>query len=300
MPSPLVPSLSSGGITVKQTMNYPTQLNSALAKLTADQLILDMFFTTVGGKVAGGGVNYSVLLSGSNFTTGEVERRSPGAEYPVVSGYATMDLAVVEDYGHKYQLLDEEADRNDTISLANKLTQAANALARKVDGRAIAAIEAALTKDSIASVPASTPWADVVVVGPEANLTPNQQRPHADFASANLLIQVEDLGLPGINSLLVHPHQQFELAAAYGADLDSVLQAAGIETVRASTLVPRGTAYVMAKGQAGKVAFERPLTTEKYDERATRSTWFQSYCLPAFAVHQPGAVRKITGIGTGA
>lgn len=300
MPSPLVPSLGGDVLNIKSMMNYPGQLNTAIAKLTADQLFLDLFFDTAGGKVSGGGVNYSVLLSGTNFTTGDVERRSPGAEYPVVNANAKMDLAVVEDYGHKWQLLDEEVDRNDTISLANKMTAAANALTRKIDVRALAAIDAALDKHSIVDLPASTEWADVVVVGPEADLTPNHLRPHADLALANLFVQVEDLGLPGINALLMHPHQKFELTAVYGSDLDGMLKAAGVETVRTSVLVPRGTAYAMAKGQAGKVAFERPLTTEKYDDRATRSTWYQSYCLPAFAVHQPGAVRKITGIGTGA
>ncbi|ORM37958.1 hypothetical protein BFL43_02165 [Williamsia sp. 1135] len=293
-----MPSLVNNQLTVSQMVNYPSKINDVVAKVAADQLVADLFFSTGPGKVEGGGINFTVLLKGGNFQSGDVELRAPGAEYPVVSGDLTTDLAVVADYGSKFQLLDEEQDRNDRLALSTKMTQAGNTLARKIDERAIAAIDAALTKHSIAGVTAATEWADVITVGPEADLTPNQQRPPRDFAQANLLTRLDDLGVGKLNGLLLNPWQEFELTSIYGESLEGVLKAAGIDTVKTSTLVPRGTAYMVEKGKAGKIGFERALTTEKYDERATRSTWFQSFAVPAFAVNKPGAVRKITGIGT--
>ncbi|WP_030171777.1 MULTISPECIES: major capsid protein [Actinomycetes] len=300
MANPLVPSLVDSQLTVKQMVNYPTKINDVIAKIAAEQLVTDLFFSGSAGKVEGGGIHFTVLLKGSNFQTGDVELRAPGAEYPVVSGDLTTDLAVVADYGSKMQVLDEEQDRNDRLALSAKMTQAGNTLARKIDERAIAAIDAALAKHSIAGVTAASQWADVITVGPEANLTPNNERPPRDFAQANLLTRLDELGVGKLNALLLNPWQEFELTSVYGESLDGVLKAAGIDTVKTSTLVPRGTAYMVEKGKAGKLGFERPLNTEKYDDRATRSTWFQSFAVPAFAVNKPGAVRKITGIGTGA
>jgi hypothetical protein len=78
--------------------------------------------------------------------------------------------------------------------------------------------------------------------------------------------------------------------------LPDVLTALGIEQVRTSMQVTSGTAYAVETGQAGRLTFERALTTEVIPDRETRSTWIQAYAVPAFAITKPGAVRKITGL----
>ncbi|MFF0816143.1 major capsid protein [Rhodococcus sp. NPDC003318] len=295
MPTPLVPSISSNQLTVSALLKSPAALNAVLAQLTADRLVMPAFFGTSVSTIQGGGLVYSVLLNGSNFTISDVAERSPGAEYVVTDGETTFDLATPQDWGSKVQILDEERDRSHTITLGNKLIQQANTLTKKIDQIAIAAIDAALTRHSIAGVPGNY-WDGLVTAGPEAELTPSTKRPTADFARANLLARVDDLGIGTLNVLVCHPQQEAALKIGYGEGLAAALASAGITSVRTSTLVTNGTAYLVEEGKAGQVAFERPLMTETIDDRHHRSTWIQSYAVPAFAVTTPGAVRKITGL----
>ena len=46
----------------------------------------------------------------------------------------------------------------------------------------------------------------------------------------------------------------------------------------------------------GTVGFEAPLTTDVWDDRSIRSTWVQSYCVPAIAVDRPFACKKLVGL----
>jgi len=99
--------------------------------------------------------------------------------------------------------------------------------------------------------------------------------------------------------MVCHPQQLTALRIGYGAETSDMLASVGITSVRTSMQVPSGTAYVVSSGAAGIIEFERPLTTEVIAERTRRSTYIQSYCVPAFAVRTPGAVRKITGLAGG-
>lgn len=295
MPNPLIPSISSNQVSASAMLANPARLNGAIARLAADRLVLDAFFSPIPGNLTGGGLLYSVLKAGSNYSVRDVEQRTPGAEYGITYSSPDFDLANPQDWGAKVRVLDEERDRNDLISLGNKLTTLANTLVRKIDSIAVAAIEAALTKWSIASVP-GTNWGTLITVGDPTTLTSSANRPTAQFANANLLAAVDDIGVGVLNTLVVHPQQRAALQIAYGTDLNDVLASAGITAMRASLSVTNGTAYLVESGKPGRVAFERPLTTELIPDRHTRSQWVQTYAVPAFAVSTPGAVRKITGL----
>ncbi|MDF3305604.1 hypothetical protein P3H15_11290 [Rhodococcus sp. T2V] len=292
MANPLIPTQTGDVINVPALLNSPARLTDLIAKLTAERLLLDKFFTT-GGVVAGGGVLHTVLTSANQYLAGNPEERSPGAEYVILRGDELRELATVQDWGAKVELLDEEELRNDSVSLANKLIQLANSIARKLDQAALAAIEASLTRNSVASVSGHS-WSSLVTVGDPATLTASALLPTADFANTQLAADLEDVGVT-FDTLVLHPNQHAALKIAYADKLAAVLASAGL-TVFSSNLVTAGTAYAVQKGQAGKVAFETPLKVETIDKRENRLKWLQSYVTPAFAVSRPGAVRKITGL----
>jgi hypothetical protein len=207
--------------------------------------------------------------------------------------------------------LDEERTRFDQVVLVNRIMQLANTIARKIDQLAIAAVEAALSKYSIASVPGNN-WGALITVGPLASITPNADRPSADIANAALLVRADDLGIKEPDTLVCHPNEQTALRIGYGSELNDVLAAVGITSVRTSMQCTPGVAYVVASGAAGVLGFEPApygmtnsgavtgssggLATEIIPDREHRSTWIQSYALPAFAIPVPGAIRKMTGL----
>ncbi len=297
MPNPLVPSLSNGQYTLAALLADPTRLNRLVARLAADQLVVEAFFRSAASVVQGGGMLYEVLLAGGNFSARDVQVRAPGAEYPLTYSEHVHDLATPQDWGAKVEVRDEDLDRYDPTVVANKVTQLANSITRKVDQLAIAAIDAAHERHGIPAV-AGHDWGAVQTVGPLDSITPNAERPMADIATAALRIREDDLGIPAPDTLVCHPQELTAARIAYGAETSAVMESVGITSVRTSMQVPAGTAYVVSSGQAGVLGFERPLTTELIPERTRRATYIQSFVVPVFAVPTPGAVRKITGLAT--
>ena len=316
MPNPLVPSISNNQVSWSALLNNPTRLNVFVARLAADMLIADAIFTPAGNTVQGGALLFDVMLHGSNYSVRDIAQRSPGAEYQITYSDPKRDLATPVDWGSKVQILDEERSRFDPVVLQNRIISLANTISRKIDQLALATVEAALSKYSIASVTGHN-WQTLTTVGPLTAITASTARPTADIANAALLARTDDLGYKAPDTLVCHPQEQTSLRIGYGYELPQVLAAVGIENVRTSMQVTPGTAYVCPQGVAGLIGFEATpygatnlgqpgvgigsggqagLVTEILPDRETRSTWLQSYCVPAFAVVVPGAIRKITGL----
>lgn len=292
MPNPLIPELNGRRLTVDVALANPTILRNRIAELADTQLLLDKFFTHAGTPVEGGGILYSVIKASDFYTRTDVERRTPGAEYAVVEGVdPEPKLAKVTDWGGKFQILDEQIKRNDASYIDQQTTQLSNTIVRKLNDAALAAVDAAIGAENTI---VGHNWGAVVTTGPETALTPNAERPAADFAAAQLAADLQELGVKH-DLLIVHPNQAFALSVAYGENLSKVLESADLELF-SSPRVTAGVAYAVQKGQAGVVGFEVPLNVETYDERATRSKWVQGYCVPAFAVEKPYAVKKLTGL----
>lgn len=290
MPNPLIPELTGRRLTVDVALSEPSRIRDQIAKLADDQILLPKVFRPFGAQIQGGGLLYSVIAATDFFTSG-VEKRTPGAEYKVVEGVEPEPkLAVVEDWGGKFQVEDERRTRNDISYIDQQTTQLANTIARKLDTRAVAALEAA----DIATVAVSNPWDSLTFVGPDANLTPGPDRPTSHFAQAQELADLEELGVVH-DTLLVHPSQARALREAYAENLGAMLESAGLKMF-SNPRIPAGTAYVAQGGMVGTVGFEEPLTVDVYDERSTRSKWVQAYAVPAFAVDRPYAAKKITGL----
>ncbi len=297
MPNALIPELDGRRLSVDVALDHPTILRARIAALADSQLLLDKFFTASEITVQGGGILHSVIKAGDYYTAGglaDAEERSPGSEYRTVEGVQpTPKLATVRDWGGRFQVLDEQRVRNDVSYVDNQITQLSNTLVRRLNAAAVDAIETSLTENQVPTIPGSN-WSSVITVGPPETLTPNNKRPAADFAAAQFASDLEELGVVH-DLLIVAPQQAYSLRVTYGPDLAEVLASAGLEMFASPRVTP-GTAYAVEKGAAGVVAFEYPLTTIVYREEETRSSWVQSFAVPAFAVERPAAVKKITGL----
>ncbi len=290
MPS-LIPELTGRTLSVDVALNQPTMIRNRIARLADDQIVLPKLFST-GAQVQGGGMLYSVVKA-SDFYTTDVEKRAPTNEYALVEGVdPETKLAVVEDWGGKFQVSDEQRDRNVISYIDQQTTQLANTITRKLDVGAIAAVEAAIGSEN--TVLGNT-WEDLVFVGPLDAITPSAERPTADFSAAQLASDLQELGVHH-DLLIVHPNQAAALRTAYAENLDAMLTSAGLELF-SNPRMTAGVAYVCERGQVGTVGFERPLTVEVWDDRSTRSTWVQALRVAyAYAIERPYALKKLTGL----
>jgi hypothetical protein len=287
MTSPLLPTLDGRQLTVDVALRQTNVIRDRIAKLADDQILLPKFFHTFGAPVQNGGLLYSVIAA-SDFFTSDVEKRTPGAEYRVVEGVEPAPaLALVSDWGGRFQLTDEQRTRNDVSYLDLQTTQLSNSITRKLDVAAMEAVAAAVTN----SIVPATNWETLVFVGPLADLTPSADRPTAHFSEAQLIADLQELGVKH-DLVVLNPEQAHQLRVAYAEGLDDMLTSAGLDLF-ANPRVEEGTVWVLESGQVGTVGFERPLTVETWDDRTTRSTWVQAYCVPAFAVDRPYAATKI-------
>lgn len=291
MPNALIPELTGRRLTVDYALKQPTTIRARIAALADEQILLPKFFRTLGAKIQGGGMLYSVIQA-SDFFTSDVEKRNARAEYKVVEGVdPEPKLAVVEDWGGKFQVGVEEITRNDVNYLDQQTTQLANTIARKLDVRAMAELTSAVTGANI--VPGHD-WGELVTVGPEADLTPSAELPTADLSAAQLASDLQELGVKH-NLLVVHPNEAHSLRVAYGDKLQAMLDSAGVELFANPRVAP-GVGWAVEKGMVGTVGFEFPLTVDAWEDKATRSWWVQAYVVPAFGVDRPFAAKKLTGL----
>ncbi|SON62266.1 hypothetical protein MSIMFI_03791 [Mycobacterium simulans] len=292
MPS-LIPELNGRTLTVDFALKQQTMIRNRIAKLADEQILLPKLFSALGQQVSGGGILYSVVKA-SDFYTTDVEKRSPGNTYKVVEGVDPEErLATVEDWGGRFEVNDEQRDRNIVSYLDQQTTQLANTIAKKLDTGAIAAVEAAIGGEN--TVPGHT-WDDVVIFGPDASLTASTDVPTADLSAAQLASDLQELGVKH-DLLIVHPNEAHSLRVSYGDKLDEMLKSAGLELF-SNPRMAAGSAYVCERGKVGVVGFERPLTVDVIDVRERRTTIVQAYAVPAFATERPYALKKLTGLAS--
>lgn len=292
----LSPRFDGQRVSVAAVLKNPSAIKTKIADLFADDEIVSTFFSPYGAPVEGGGILHPRLKGSDRYTADDVAPRAPGDEYQMVRALdPEMRLAVVNDYGGKFVITDEEVHRNDIISLQDKIAQLSNTVSRKIQTKAIEAIDAA-TPDTLA---ASSAWDHVVIEGPDATITPMSARPLSDFARIKALFMDDRMGLKP-STVAVSSTDYTNLVIAYGDKLGDVLASAEL-ALHANPYIPVGRVYLAAKnettgaGKAGSIGFEVPLTVDIIDRRETRDKVIQAYAVPAFAVDKPQAVKVITG-----
>lgn len=291
--SPLIPQLDGRLLTVDAALKQPSIISNQIAKLADRQILLPKLFRTYGARIESGALLYNSIQSSDYYTAGDLEKRAPGTAYATVEGVLPEPkLAEVEDWGGTFTVPMEAISRNNISFLDSETIQLANRITRKIDQRAIEVVEAS----NPASVAVSTPWDQLITVGPLDQLSPSTELPTAHFAAAQELADLDELGVV-LDLLLVHPSQARALKTLYGPRLDDVLKSAGLGMFSNPRLTD-GTAYLTQKGYAGVVGFEHGLTTTSWPEQAIRSWHVQSFVVPALAVDRPHAIKKLTGLSS--
>jgi hypothetical protein len=286
------PTYSGNTLTVDTALNQPTRITRRIADMTLQRLIVSSIFAP-GGSVSGGAVVYDQALLNELYLDRDVERVAPGDEFPIVTSVRQApNVAEVEKWGGKFWVTDEAKDRNDVTTFNNQVTQLGNTIVRKVNTRAVETLETAITALGGAGTFGGQDWTAVVTGG--SSQTNSSAWPAADFAKAQMLADVEELGVV-YDLWLVNPLDKAQLAIVYGSALAGVLDSFGI-AMFSSNRIAAGTAYAVARGQVGEIRIEKPLGTETWREQKTERTWVQSSTRPVMYVTNPYSIKKITGL----
>lgn len=292
-PHPLGPPTVSGtSITVDTMLRQPTRITRLIMDLTLQRFVADRIFAS-GGGVSGGSVVYDAVEANDLYTTRDVERVSPGAEFPIItSARRAPGVAEVEKWGGKVWIADEARDRNDSILFTNQLRQLSNTIVRKINARAIGVLEAMFTAFPT-RVQAGHSWSAPTPYG--ATPTAPGSWPAADFAKAAEIAETDEMGMR-YDLWIINPLQYTSLLTLYGGDgIQELLSTLNLD-IYVSNRVTAGTAYVVAQRQVGQMRTEKPLGTETWREPNRERTWVQASVRPLMFVDNRFAALKFTGI----
>lgn len=286
------PSVSGTTITVDLMLNQPTRITKMISDLTLQRFVADRIFSS-GGGVTGGAVIYDEAVRNELYTTRDVERVEPGAEFPTVQAERFVPkVAEVEKWGGKVWIPDESRDRNQSSVFTNKVRQLANTIVRKINQRAIAVLDASITASG--QTITLNNWTTIVTGG--SSQSNASLWPAADIAHIAQSAEEDELGI-NYTLLLLNPAQYAQLTIIYGAQgLSALLSALGM-TIYVSNRVPSGKLYAVAEGQVGEMRVEKPLGSETWREEKRQRTWVQSDVRPLMFVDNPFAVMAGTGMG---
>lgn len=285
------PTVSGTNITVDTMLNQPTRVTRMIMDLSLQRFIADRIFASAGG-VTGGAVIYDEAVANELYATRDVERVSPGSEFPeITTDRQAPKVAEVEKWGGRVYIVDEARDRNNGAMFTNKVRQLTNTIVRKINQRAIQILEASIT--SSGQTATGVNWQTVVTGGSsQSNAT---LWPARDFALAARMAEEDELGI-SYDLWLLNPQEYAQLVVIYGAGgLTELLSALNI-TIYVSNRVVAGTAYVVASQQVGEMRIEKPLGTETWREPGRERTAVQASVRPVMYVTNPYAVLKFTGL----
>jgi len=295
---PLGPPVVSGTqITVDMMLNNPVRVTRMIMDMTQQRFVADRIFAS-GGGVTGGAVVYDSVEAYDLYTSRDVERVSPGAEFPIItSARRAPGVAEVEKWGGKVWISDEARDRNDSTLFTNQLRQLGNTIVRKINARAIQVLEAMFTAyPTRVVVSKSQPaggWDAVTPYGGTPT-TPGQW-PAGDFAYAAEIAETDELGIR-FDLWILNPSNYTDLLLLYGGDgIQELLSTLGLE-IYVTNRVPVNTAYVVAQRQVGQMRTEQALGTETWREPNRQRTWVQSSVRPLMFCDNRFAALKFTNL----
>lgn len=291
------PTLSGTTITVDIMLRQPVRITRMIMDMTLQRFVADRIFSS-GGGVTGGAVVYDSVEANDLYTTRDVERVSPGAEFPIItSARRVPGVAEVEKWGGKVWISDEARDRNDSTLFTNQLRQLGNTIVRKINARAIQVLEAMFTayptRVIASKSQAAGGWDAVTPYG--ATPTIPGAWPAADFAAAAEIAETDELGMR-YDLWILNPQNYTDLLLLYGGDgIQELLSTLGLE-IYVTNRVPVNTAYVVAAGQVGQMRTEQPLGTETWREPNRQRTWVQSSVRPLMFCDNRFAALKFTNL----
>ncbi len=283
------PTISGTSFTVDMALNAPTRVTRMLMDLTLQRFFADRVFSN-GGGVSGGAVVYDELIANDLYGDRDIEKVMPGDEFPLLtSTRRAPKVAEVEKWGGKFFITVEARDRNDVAVFTRNVRQLSNTIVRKINQRAVEALESAVQASPNRLV-TGVNWATVVTGGSSASNS--TLWPGYDFAKAQYLAEVDELGIV-YDLWIMNPAEYLQLVRIYGPTLNDLLASLGL-SIFVTNRVVAGTAYVVAENQVGQMRIEQPLATTQWYEQSNERFWTQSSVRPLWFVDNRPAVLKFT------
>jgi hypothetical protein len=289
------PTISGTKISVDTMLKQPTRITRMIMDMTLQKFVADRIFAS-GGGVTGGSVVYDSVEANDLYTERDVERVSPGAEFPIItSARRVPGVAEVEKWGGKVWIADEAKDRNDSILFTNQIRQLGNTIVRKINARAIQTLEAMFTAHATRVVASPNNWSTVTPYG--ATPTAPSAWPAQDFAKAAEIAETDEMGIR-YDLWILNPTDYTNLLILYGGDgIQELLSTLGLE-IYVTNRMTAGTAYVVAQRQVGQMRTEKPLSSETWREPNRERTWVQASVRPLMFVDNRFAALKFTSIAS--
>lgn len=291
------PTVGGTQVTVDVLLQNPTVITREIADRVMANFFLDKVFRT-GGSVQGGAVLYTQANVIDVYTDRDVERIQPGAEFPIVTGARTGPLVQpVEKFGGKFPVTDEAKERNDAGRVQNEMRRLSNTMVRKMQQRALAELQAAITAFSRTEASTVT-W---LKSAEEAQL--NRVALNSPVAVIfKAIAAMEGLEMSyTFDTLIVNPLDLLNLNIFFGSAgaLNSAMADAGITTIIKTPRKAVKSAYLVDGTMLGEMRLERAMRTTVEREGAPlmrEQTWIQSGVNPVFVVTDPYAAMEITNL----
>lgn len=287
------PTVTGTSITVDIMLRQPSRITRMIMDMTLQKFVADRIFSS-GGGVTGGAVVYDSVEANDLYTSRDVERVSPGAEFPIItSARRVPGVAEVEKWGGKVWISDEARDRNDSLLFTNQLRQLGNTIVRKINARAMQVLAAMFTAYPSRVIASPNNWATVTPYG--AGPTPPVNWPAQDFAKAAEIAETDEMGIR-FDLWILNPTDYTNLLVLYGGDgIQELLATLGLE-IYVTNRQPAGIATVVAQRQVGQMRTEQPLGTETWREPNRQRTWVQSSVRPLMFCDNRFAALQFTSI----
>ena len=278
-------------------LKAPTKLAARI--IPSDKKFLSEFLFRLRPGVASGVVEYRLsALEQAYAAFGDVRVIEPMSEFPaldITEGPARF--VSTDKFGGHFKVAYEARDRNDLDPIQRGIPVLRNHVVRLDAVRALAAIDAAVTANSL-SVPASANWGT-------ANAAWNDLG--AAQASAPTGVTFDTLLLNKQDAFLMSKATDVKEATKYTDTRQtspifnsalSVLDGFRGLNVIVNEFVPQGKAYLVqrADGAAGFIAIEKDFAVNVIDVQPTEHYQVNGSRRAAPGVDNPGAVQVITGI----
>jgi hypothetical protein len=289
------PTISGTQITVDTYLNPPTKIPTIIRNLVASNrgYFAEEIFSTPGFTVQGGAIIYEETFPEDYFLPADqsIAPRAPGSEAPRLgSTRHAPKIARPESWSGSIEVTDEARRRNDVRSVQRQFTQAANTFADRIQTRAVATLQAAIT--AWGRTVSGGNWRAALTSG-VPNADP-QTLPQRDFALVEKQFITDEAGMTP-NIMIVHPDDAFYLDVIYGDKLPALLQRYNL-TMRVSVAAPVGDPIFVRGGGVGVMAFEKPLDQEYTREGTRKTDVYTLESVPVFVADDASSVLQLLDI----
>lgn len=271
----------------------PSRVERVLRDMTKDKTIADYGFAQ--GDAKGGAVVYSELLGLPENGSRDVEVIAPGANFPGVDLPEEEEKAAkVDKYGGDTWMTYEARRRNETDTLAKRMTYLSNLVISRVNK---VCVNALTSNVNINKVTATGDWSDPTIDALADIFLGKAKIDDAELGYVSNLILINPMDaqkyLLGVKSIREQlPRESKELNPALSGDLSGL---AGVEWIKSSA-VAQGKLYVLDREQAGSVRDEEGgVKANTYEEPKNQRVYLQGWRSIVPIITDPLAVTEISG-----